>query len=404
MNTINKIFRFIKLNKIPVILLISGILLVMLSVFLKWQAAWEIPSYIKLIRYAGALFILLSLFILFVKKNKIILANIFLLFNLILIFEIVCFFLLGTPSETKKYFKIPALPEDHIASHLGIVPFSDSIYHSVLVKDNDTVFDVDYSIDNQHKRITPDHDDSKNKFALFFGCSIAFGEGLEDNETLPYYFQQQSADFNSYNFAYSGYGTNHMLARLQYEDLSKNIPEEKGAAFYIFFWDHIYRSVGTMNRYTDWLINAPYYEYKDGQIVRNKMFKDGRYVVSKIYQYLYNSSIVKYYKLDFPVRLKDKHLVYVSDLIAKSKEEYASRFGNDNFYVVIYPSWIVWSQEELQSFKAHLGERKINHIDLSDYIEYSGKYTLGGDPHPNAETNHLLAKELWKRFSSNQLK
>ena len=69
---------------------------------------------------------------------------------------------------------------------------------------------------------------------------------------------------------------------MEYQNLSENIVEKNGVAFYIFFWDHIYRTIGAMDRYCDWVSNAPYYTFEDSKLIRKKTFKDGRYILSKI--------------------------------------------------------------------------------------------------------------------------
>jgi hypothetical protein len=334
----------------------------------------------------------------YVQSKKIILANIFLLFDLILLVEIICFFLLGLPSCFKKDFSPPKVTEDHIAKHAGSVPYADSVYSALLVKQNDTVYNVKYSIDHFHKRITPGHDSSKKNHSIFFGCSIAFGVGLNDDQTLAYRFQQESDQFNSYNYGLSGHGPNNMLARLKYQNLSKQVVEKNGVAFYIFFFDHIYRSIGTMSRYSEWVFNEPYYTMENDELVRKKGFKDGRPIISKIYELIYQTNIVKYFKLDFPLRLNKNHFDLVCEMIKESKKEYQKQFGNNNFYCVMYPSHVNWTPEDFKSFKDCLTKKGIDYIDLTQYIDYSYKYTLGGDPHPNANTNQLLAKELMARY------
>ena len=119
--------------------------------------------------------------------------------------------------------------------HIGTVPYGDSIYHDFKIQNADTIFNVHYSFDKNCTRITPDFDSTRTKYALFFGCSLAFGYGLNDNQTLPYFFQQISNQYNAYNYAYEGYGTNQMLARLEYQDLSKQVKGKDGISFLYLF-------------------------------------------------------------------------------------------------------------------------------------------------------------------------
>jgi hypothetical protein len=238
---------------------------------------------------------------------------------------------------------------------------------------------------------------------LFFGCSIGFGFGLEDDQTLAYQVQEQSKNTNSYNFCISATGTNHMLAQFQYRDLSKQVAEKDGCGYYIFFWDHIYRAIGTMHRYTEWLHLAPYYEMKDGKLVRNKSFKDGRAFISGMYERLYQTNIVKYFEADLPLKLNESHFDLVSEMVLETKKEYEKQFGNDKFYLVFYPNYVAYTPEEMRIFQSYLTKKKIKFIDLSKVITYQGKYTLGGDSHPNAETNKLIANYLLRQKKKQHL-
>ena len=190
-----------------------------------------------------------------------------------------------------------------------------------------------------------------------------------------------------------------MIARMEYQNLSEDVGEKNGVAFYIFFWDHINRSIGTMDHYSDWVSNAPYYTFENDKLVRKKKFKDGRYVLSKLYELIYQSSIINFFKLGFPLKLNEYHYDLVSEIILKSKNTYKKQFGNDNFYLVFYPSFIDYTDEEIGQFKLFLETKDIDYIDLNDFIKYELEHTLHDDPHPNANTNQMIAKEILNRMN-----
>nr|WP_294861245.1 hypothetical protein [uncultured Fluviicola sp.] len=401
---INKFKSFFKANKRTFIVLILALVSLFCFNVTKNGIGTEIFGWLRLWKYLTLLVILTTFYLLFLKGKRVILANLTLVALLLLLVETTLFFVLGMPSAFKKDFRIPDFPESHMIRQVGAMYYPDSIYRDVkVIGNNDTVFDVHYSIDHMNKRITPDFDSSKTDYAIFFGCSIGFGFGLEDNQTLPYQVQQQSPNTNSYNFCISATGTNHMLAELQYRDLSKQVAEKDGCGYYIFFWDHIYRAIGTMHRYTEWLHLGPYYEMKDKKLVRNKLFKDGRPFISSCYERLYQTNIVKYFKTDLPLKLNERHFDLVSEMVLESKKVYEKQFGNDKFYLVFYPNYVTYTPEEMRIFKSFLTKKKIKFIDLSKVIIYQGKYTLGGDSHPNAETNKLIANILLQRVKKQQL-
>lgn len=392
----SRIISFLKTNKKT--WLVIGLALISLFGFnvTKNSIGPEIFGWVRLWKYLSLLVLLICIYILLLKYKRVFLANMLLVGLLVLLLEVILFFVLGMPSAFKKDFGVPYLPDDHIIKHVGSAYEADTVYHDLKLNGSDTVFNVDYTIDHWNKRLTPDYDSTKKNYALFFGCSIGFGYGLSDNQTLAYQVQEKGESVNSYNFCISSTGTNHMLALLQYRNLKDQVREKNGSAYYIFFWDHIFRAIGTMHRYTEWLHYAPYYEMKGGHLKRNKMFKDGRPFVSGMYERLYQTNIVKYFELDFPLRLNDSHYDLISEMVLEMKKEYKKQFKNDNFYLVFYPNYIAYTPDQMKQFQSYLKKKKIKFIDLSTKIEYQGKYTLNGDAHPNAETNALMASYLLK--------
>lgn len=344
-------------------------------------------------KLSGIVVLCVALFTIGAREKRYLLANIGLVLVLVFAFELLCFFLLGIPAKENKDFSLTVTDPDHIATHLGSVPWSDSVYHDLKMNGSDTVYNAHYTIDTNNIRVTPDHDALKKKHALFFGCSIAFGLGLDDNKTLPFQFQNASP-YNAYNFAYEGYGTNQMLARLQFQHLPDVVQEKEGIAVYVFFWDHIERAIGSMDRYTKWVSNAPYYEMKDGKLTRNKTFKDGRSFVSSMYERLYQSSIIQYFEVGFPLGLNDDHFDLVSEMVKESRDEYQRQFGENEFYLAIYPSYTEVDPEKYEKFLSYLKQKDIKVLDLTEDFTYGPEHTFAGDPHPNAETNRLMSEKL----------
>lgn len=80
------------------------------------------------------------------------------------------------------------------------------------------VYDVRYTIGADGFRVTPNIGDRSSGAELarvnFFGCSFLFGEGLEDDETLPFFVAARTAAVNVKNFGFHGYGAHQALAIL----------------------------------------------------------------------------------------------------------------------------------------------------------------------------------------------
>lgn len=357
-----------------------------------------IPGIVSVLSYLDYLSIFIALLLITAKKKWYISSNILVLIILVWIVEVTCFAMLGFPDQEMKDYSAQVFDDDNRAKYLGFVSEPDTTYTEHTIGEaQDTFFSATYTIDKHGYRVTPTIDSNNGNYSLFFGCSITVGFGVNDNQTFPYHFQDASGS-RAYNFAWNAYGTNHMLAILQNENLKKLVPEKEGTAYYVFFWDHIYRSIGAMEHYLGWLHTSPYYYLDDGKLKHDRTFTDGRYWQSKFYEIFSKSGICNYFKLDLPVKLNTSHFDLVTEMILESKKEYVKQFGNDNFVVVIYPSYPMYTNKQMNSFLHYLKKKKIRYVNLSKVIEYSGHYTLKNDAHPSSDTHELLAKELYKRI------
>jgi len=262
-----------------------------------------------------------------------------------------------------------------------------------IFKENDTViYNAVYSTDNYSRRLTPDHADGipKKKFALFFGCSYTFGEGLNDNETLPYFFSRLQPAYRSYNYGLSGYGPQQMLEHLKRKGVETEIAEKKGILIYTFIDHHVNRVIGTMRSYSIWADIMPYYFLDEEQkLVRQGSFRTGRPFLNAVYGVLNKSQVVKALNLDFP-KIRGHHLLLTARIFDESKKIFEKKFKSNKFYVLFYPG-----SQHVRSLKPYLQQFKI------DYLDYSGlfdprepQYHITGDVHPSAAAFKILAEQI----------
>lgn len=337
-----------------------------------------------------------------IQKKKIILVNVAILLLLVFLGELTCYFVLGMPYKQQKNYESPKLEADHIGKHLGHVPWADSVWHDVKIVDDNTIFDTYYTVDSLNRRVTSGYDSSKDKYAVFFGCSIGYGFGLKDNQTIPYYVQQNTLSYNSYNYAFTGWGMHHMLARMEHKDLSKEIKEKEGVGVYIFLWSHIRRAIGDMRIYTGWGHTMPYYYLADGEVIRDGNFAEGRWLTSRFYEYLEKSYVWDYFQVNLPTETREDHMILAAEIIKKAKNTYEKQFSNDNFYVVIHPTdWTEFTPEKNEQFKEILKERGIDYLDYSQKIILDNEHIIVGDGHPNEKSNQKFAKLLIKDLKLN---
>lgn len=390
-------------HKKTVILFLIGLILFCAFLLLYRRQETTIPAWLTLLKFTSWFFLLIPLFLFFTRKKKYLLSNLFLVGILMIAVELIFFFLLGMPNKQKQFFSKPDITNRMDSpSVLGTAPHADTSYMDLKYSEDnpaDTAYYARYTIDKNYRRFTPDHDSTRKKYALFFGCSITFGQGLNDNETFPYAFQKLTQEYNSYNYGYIGYGTNQMLARLQHENLSESVQEKDGIAFYVFFDGHINRNIAAMST-VSWTQAGPYYYLKDNELIRKGTFQTDRFWTTSIYKLLSQSSIFKYFKIDLPFKYTKEHFQLTVRTIKEAKKEYQNQFGNDEFYVITFPSYHFISEEDYLYFLELLKDEGIKCYDLRNIINYTGKHTFNGDPHPTAQTDEMIAEELVKRMKN----
>ncbi len=337
----------------------------------------------------------LALAVLSARIDRRMLPQLFILLALLGLTDLVFYFVRGRPAIEHPRYVLPDYPQDHPGYHLGELPPADAVQPDLKMKDGDTLYYARYTIDDHFRRTTPGHDSSRTHHALFFGCSVCFGQWMSDDQTMPAYYQQMSSAINSYNYAYPGWSTEQMLARFEYEDLSQQVPEQQGVCVYTFIWSHIYRSIGDMHTYCSWGFQHPYYELVAGEARRNKRFKDGRPIRSTLYELLWRSNIVRYFDLNLPLSLDEKDLELNVAIVRGAKRHYLEQFPHGRFVVFWAYDWPWPGDETMQErYLKLLKESDIDFVDGRRPDRMDTTHVLVGDGHPTALAHREMAQWL----------
>ena len=276
---------------------------------------------------------------------------------------------------------------------LGYKPKPDTSHTGIRTKDGKIIYSINYSTDANSLRITPlDTTKPRTKYAQFYGCSMTFGEGVQNNETMPYFFGEYDSTYRPYNFAYSGYGPHQMLARLETENAKKIVRENTGIGFYIYINDHVNRVLGTMTNYGYNGGQAPYYHKVDGQLKHEGLFTEGRKIRSWIFEQLLKSNILKLFKIGYPFKITEQDYELTAEVMAEASRNYKKQFGNDNFYVIIYPTTV--NSSLIINLLKQKGVKVLDYSKLFNPLEKG--YAIPDDEHPTALANEILIKQLVK--------
>lgn len=254
------------------------------------------------------------------------------------------------------------------------------------------VYDVTYTFDEHRRRVVPrDPPASPRRFLLFFGCSHTFGEGLQDDETLPYYVSQGLPDTRVYNYAFRGYGPQHMLARLETSDLRREIAEAEGAAVYVLpAWavDRVIGGSATMS----WVEELPYYRLENGEPIRDGFFQTTRPLYSRFTRALGSSRMMQWAGVAWPPRVRPADLELTCAVLAKAQRLLNAQLGPTPLVVALHPNG---GFHDFASCLAPLGIPILDYHTLF-YDRPTTETRIPIDGHTNAHGNRLLAARLAK--------
>lgn len=243
---------------------------------------------------------------------------------------------------------------------------------------------ITYHIDSLSRRITPfDNRRAVGKYALFLGCSFTYGESVSDSSTIPYYFGQATG-FHPYNYGVSGYSPAHMIALQQSVNMRNEIAETDGIAIYMYIEDHLARVAPS----TKWIYNSNgYWPYVNPKTVSVEGTYGQKHPISlQLINAMYKSNIVNLFNINFPRRYSTEQYEQFVTIVKKSEQLYRNQFGNDKFYVVIFPAYPMAPELRQLFERAHL---KI--IDYSTLLSWKTAYD---GMHPDGNAYKQVAEKL----------
>jgi hypothetical protein len=285
---------------------------------------------------------------------------------------------------------------------LGWAPQPATVVTEKLSFEGEVIFDAAYTIGPNGLRISSpamDGDEPPQQCVLFFGDSFTFGQGLADDESLPYRVDEKLPQrYRTYNFGVNGYGPHQMLSALQHgrvEDAVQCDPTEVSHVFYQGITDHVSRSAGLMW----WEARGPRYVLtQHGVTLAGRLEDQGDYrslyqtILSQMFKSMIYKSIVQgryvrqYSRDDIDLLVR---------IIDESRNTVRSDFPSAKFHVL----W--WDEDNLdnQTIRDGFKERGITVHLMSDILpnyrpdDVNRQYRLHErDMHPNATAVELIAQ------------
>ena len=244
------------------------------------------------------------------------------------------------------------------------------------IYDKDVIYDAEYTLYNNNIRYTQSNKNSDDMY-IFMGCSFVFGEGLNDNETLPYFFSEKfNFDKKILNLGVMGKSTNTALSILRKDIIDQFQKNSKiKHVFYIIFADYFrnFRIEADNTASDNWIFKNNNWERTKQPFGFIKLIFAKSYIFMSTFQILLEQYYIPLYKKYFINSL------YEIEQILKQKY-------NTDFTIVIYPDSLFKFNE--------LKKTKLNKIILNKKFWYSD-YMLEKGGHPNAKANKEIAEILF---------
>ena len=285
-------------------------------------------------------------------------------------------------------------------SVLGYKPEAGVMVGSQKSNGAQPIYDVSYHFGEDGCRITPESQVEGDPVVLFFGGSFTFGEGVNDDQTLPNQFCLAAVGTRVVNAGFCGYGTQQMLASLENGRWDSFLQGRDVIAVYVFIDNHVRRVIGSMHVVSRWGPQMPCYQLdSNGNVIRAKSFLAERRSLCGLYGLLAASNTLRYFDVDFPPRLQPKHFALTARIIEQSSRLLAAKSASSRMFVMLYPN-----SKTGTSVTRYLRNDSIEVVDFSDF--FSGDrdtYRIPSDGHPNAIANQRLGLALAKTVFRKEL-
>lgn len=240
-----------------------------------------------------------------------------------------------------------------------------------------------------------------NKNILLVGCSLTFGIGVDDNQTISYFLKKSFNKHNIINLGFPSGGLNDLIDDVLQRERYKRINANGGSVIYTFIPHHIERTLCKFDCYRgeEWILRKNNYTWDhDGNPINLGTFKDSR---SKIHNFIYNilaqSETLNYISFQSnQIPDSSDQLIFFRYLKFLSLEY--KKKNLDFYFFTLQPETL--SQE----FYENLNESGIHNISYSISNlppEIRNKIEIPGDGHYTEVGNYLIAKLISYNLKNN---
>lgn len=282
---------------------------------------------------------------------------------------------------------------------VGWLPRASTTVHAVSKLGDRTIYDVVYTVDANNRRVVP-ASNPNGEVVIFLGDSFVFGEGLNDEETLPHQVALATGGrFRILNFGVSAHGAGQSLTRLRNGTVDAAVAG--GRVRQVFLWfndDHLLRDGGDYAHFGHWRDVAQYELTVDGVRIVGTAgeVRDNRgWIVRRLMSAVLRSEIAFIARRVFRV---PRQLALAEALLNSIRREVRDRY--DCELVVIY-----WSKDGRfypDRVSAMVARTGATMLFLQPLFAQAGlkleDHLIPLDGHGNGRFSRFIAAELARRF------
>lgn len=151
--------------------------------------------------------------------------------------------------------------------------------NTALTYPGSVVYEAYYTFDENGLRSTTNTTNSNVDVALVFGDSMAFGVGVNDNETFPSFISKHNTSTKVYNYGFYGHGPNHMLKTIQSEAFKTKFKNNKGKVFFLLRDDAVKIACCKI----PWALNYPQFTLDKSKLTYIGNFNSSDHVIDPMY-------------------------------------------------------------------------------------------------------------------------
>ncbi len=258
---------------------------------------------------------------------------------------------------------------------------------------DEVVYEATYTIDNNGLRVSPLPHSANAPAILFFGGSFTYGQGVTDDETMPYLTGILTGrDYAIYNFAIHGHGPQHMLAEIEHGIVRSALTHKPQFAIYQVINDHVNRLKGLQ----PWLINGPHYTLNENGVIISSSS------LSPLGARLKGIEIADNKQKD----AEQIEIQTFTGVVKKSKYLLVEKYPGIEFHVIYYDGK---DDPFSKSIIKALEEKEINVHRVSRILkddfwkEKKNPYRIPHDGHPSPVMHRIIADYVVKEIIGKRL-